>query len=277
MIAAAASICILTWNQLAVTRLCLRSLARTELPPGTELIFVDNGSTDGTVDELLALQKASPWPGVRISVLLNSENAGCASGRNMAAALARNEYLIFIDNDVEIEDHRWLARIVDFLAGNAEVGVMGAKLIYADTRRLQSAGVAIDARANIRHIGNDEAPSSENYNRCRTVQGVDAACLAVRTELFRELGGFDAAYDPVNYEDLDLCFRVRQAGRVVAYNPAVEIIHHAHSTTNNTDVLPIRRVNIVNQKRFREQWGDLLRRDALSMEAEGGLDVQASA
>lgn len=265
-----ASICVLTLNQIAVTRLCLASLADSDLPPGTEIILVDNGSTDGTVELLQRFQQDASRPGLDIVVTLNSHNRGCPGGRNMAAALARRDHLIFIDNDVEIHDPQWVQKTSRTLENGTGIGVMGAVLVYADPPlRVQCLGVTIDADANVGFISENAAPPQPQPTLSE-VQGVPGAFFALRRTLFHDLGGFDDAYHPGNYEDLDVCFKARASGLRVVCNHDLIAYHHAHSTTMNTPGISMRRVNVLNQRTFCDRWAETLRDDQKTLSPVGG-------
>lgn len=254
-----ASICILTLNKLDVTERVLRTLVATDLPRETQLILVDNGSSDGTPQRLLEFQRTHGCPALTVTVLLNATNRGCAGGRNQAAALATQSHLVFIDNDIELHDSQWLRNGLDFMSSHGDVGVAGGKLMYADEpRRLQSTGVRIDRDGGVRYIGDHEDPQRPEHNVCRDVQGVPGACFFIARRLFHEAGGFDEAFNPVNYEDLDLCYRVRQRAYRVVFMPTVAMLHRAHTTTHRTPELAIRRVNVRNQRIFRERWAAVL-------------------
>jgi O-antigen biosynthesis protein len=263
------SICILTLNKYEVTERALQTLRRTNFPSEAELILVDNCSIDGTPGRLIEFQRTHGCDKLRVTVVLNEVNRGCAGGRNMAAALATKECLVFIDNDIEFHDPEWLRKGLEF-TNRSSAGVVGGKLIYADRPDcMQAAGVAIDTSGNVRYIGDGDDPGRPEYNVAKEVQGVAGACFFIGAALFRQAGGFDESFNPVNYEDLDLCYRIRQRGYRVLYTPDVSVLHRAHTTTHRTPELQIRRVNIRNQQMFRERWAAVLEAEQASHRNEG--------
>ena len=107
------SICILTMDQWDLTKKCLDSLEKTSWDEKIELVIVDNGSKDETVENLLQYQKNNNKI-FDYTVLINSSNRGCTGGRNQACRIAKGEYIVIIDNDVEIIESTWLKKLFEF-------------------------------------------------------------------------------------------------------------------------------------------------------------------
>ena len=264
------SVCVLTFNHYAASERALRTLLLTEFPCQTEILLVDNGSSDGTQAELLKFAQRTKAHGLDVRVLFNESNCGCAGGRNIAASLASGEWLVFLDNDVEICDRWWLQEALRFAAGESEVGIVGGKLTFGHRPdRLQSAGIFVDQNAGVHLVGAEGDPNLACYNVAREVQAVLGACLVIRKQLFAELGGFDEIYNPGNYEDVDLCFKVRQGGLKVMYNPKVAMRHWAHTTSRGTPGLGIQHANVRNQAVFRRRWATMLKVEA-ALQSSGG-------
>ncbi|HWB52376.1 MAG TPA: glycosyltransferase family 9 protein [Stellaceae bacterium] len=146
---------------------------------------------------------------------------------NRAAAAARGEYLLFLNDDIEIVDPDWLGVLLEH-AQREEVGVVGPMLLYPD-RRIQHAGMFLAAMAQARHAFRYAAADDPGYfglaQTERNVIAVTGACLLTRRAVFDRLGGFDEAHDIVN-NDLDYCLRVWQAGLSIVYTPHTRLIHH---------------------------------------------------
>ena len=221
------SIIIPCFNRIDRTMECWQALRET-LDGSSEVIFVNNGSSDGTKTFLDQLQEEP-----HVVVIENAENAGFAQANNQAAARARGEFLVFLNNDT-IPAKGWLEPMIEALTRDAKIGIVGSKLIYPDGR-VQHAGIVVRERIEGKnqlvcdHIHRLSRHDAAWVNIEREFQAVTGACMALRREVFHSLGGFDQAF--VNgYEDLDLCFRARAAGLRVVYCPRSVVVHHESST-----------------------------------------------
>ena len=190
-----------TYNRLQLTQNCLASILRHD--PIDQVIIVDNGSTDGSQ---------------RIATHPLPENLGFAVACNHGAQQATTDRLVFLNNDTIVHPN-WTSftKLLDNLA----IGIVGPKLIYPDCQ-IQSAGIAVDF---------DRPPGLEAWNLTidwasspTDVAAVTGACLAIRTDLFHQLGGFDTGYWN-GYEDVDLCLASIQAGFRNLYDPTATVTH----------------------------------------------------
>ena len=221
---AAVSIIIPVFDRLELTRACIDALARHTSPRSCEIIVVDNGSTDGTA-EFLREQSAAG----RLRLHANSENCGFARACNQGARLARTDGLLFLNNDTEVQAG-WLDPLLAVLAVDSEVAAVGCKLLYPD-RTIQHAGVLLVDHRPLQdpllavHIHQRAAESLPDANRPRIYGALTAACLLVRRAAYRDVQGFDEGYWN-GYEDVDLCFKLRQSGGRLVYQPDSVVVHH---------------------------------------------------
>ena len=169
---------------------------------------------------------------------------------NRGARQARGDYLLFLNDDIEVRDPDWLHGLIEH-AQRPEVGVVGPQLLYPDGR-VQHAGVFL-ARNAARHAFRfypSAAPGPFGLALTqRDVISVTGACMMMRRDVFDTLGGFDEAHAVVN-NDLDFNLRARASGRAVIYTPAVSLIHHEAASRAH---LP----DTHDSKRFARAWGDL--------------------
>ena len=142
---------------------------------------------------------------------------------NEAFQIARGEYIVFLNNDTQIQKG-WLAGLIEVLDKNLEVGAVGSKLIYPDNT-LQEAGGIIWNDASGCNYGKGGDHNLSQYNFLREVDYCSGASLAISKSLFVELGKFDEKYSPAYFEDTDLCFKVRERGKKVVYQPKSVVIH----------------------------------------------------
>ena len=210
------SIVIPTFNNLALTRQCLAALYQNTPAGFAEIIIVDNGSTDGTVPFLEAERNAG-----RLRAILNAQNLGFARGCNQGALEARGEFVLFLNNDTQTQPG-WLDAMLS-AARETQAGVVGCKLLYPDGT-IQHAGIEF-INGVPDHQSRHAAADAPEVNQCREFDMVTGACFLMPKKLFLELGGFDEVFRN-GVEDVDLCLRVRAAGRKVVYEPKAVVTHH---------------------------------------------------
>src|SRR3954449_3231057 len=252
------SIVIATFGKREVTERCLETLDEAfgeRLGRDVELVLVDNASPDHTRDLL------DSWSS-RARVILLDENRNYAGGNNVGAQAATGEVLVLLNNDTEIGPG-----VLDALAAEAldpSVGVVGARLLYPDGT-IQHGGCAWwrapDGNVRPFHLFRHEAGDHPSALATFDCDFVTAACIAVRRELFAELGGFDEEY--VNgWEDVDLCVRARLAGFRVVYRGDLSLIHaEAATRTGSHDETP-------NEKIFFARYGSALEEDTERLAAQ---------
>ncbi|MEN6631436.1 MAG: glycosyltransferase family 2 protein [Candidatus Polarisedimenticolia bacterium] len=212
------------FNRAELTRACAAALFGLEERAAFELLLVDNGSSDATPRLVRELAAADP----RVRALRNAKNVGFARACNQGAAAARGRDLLFLNNDTE-PLAGWLDALVAVLDDDPSVGAVGARLLYPDGT-IQHAGVLIaefpgvDPLRAVHVYARARGDAPEVLER-REYQAVTAAAALVRRATFEALGGFDEEYWN-GYEDIDLCFRIRERGERVVYEPRSVIVHH---------------------------------------------------
>ncbi len=219
-----ASIIIVTYGQRALTEQCLRSLERClgeGLGREWELVLVDNNSPDDTPELLRS------WAG-RATVRLLDHNRNFAGGCNVGASVARGEVFIFLNNDTEVTPGA--LEILVEQALEPGVAMAGCRLLFPNGT-LQHAGVAflygqaLGGASMPQHVFHHQdqelAAARANYE----LDCVTAACMAVRADAFRAVGGFDQGYRN-GLEDVDLCLRIRLTGERIVYRGDATVVHH---------------------------------------------------
>ena len=247
------SIIIPVYNNAQYTRQCLEKLFANTDSDSFELIVVDNHSTDET-SELL------PSYGNAINVITNPVNMGFATACNQGARAASGRYVLFLNNDTEVQSG-WLDPLIDTLDSDPDIGAAGSRLLYPDGR-LQHAGVVVISQKDVctllpRHVFMGENPASVPVDQPMFFQALTAACLMFRKDVFDDLGGFDEAYWN-GCEDVDLCFKMHQAGKKMAYQPESIVIHHESVSGHERQVAQPR-----NNARLRARWEHVIQPDIL--------------
>lgn len=217
------SVIIPTWNARDALARCLDSLQRQEFPGGLEVIVIDNASTDGTVE----MCRSRP-----VQVIANDTNVGFGAASNQGAESARGEILFLLNADTELCEPNTLARLADALALPG-VGLVGPKLLNPD-RTLQrscnshpTVANSLVLAAGLHRVIGDEArrrhlPQFWSHDRSIDTGWLLGAALAIRTDLYRELGGCW----PTHYgEDEDLAYRVQQRGLRVRFESSASAMH----------------------------------------------------
>jgi GT2 family glycosyltransferase len=166
--------------------------------------------------------------GMPLTLVVHASNHGYSSANNSGAAIARGRHLLFLNSDVIPDRPGWLPLLVAGLEASPETGAVGPKLLFEDDS-LQHAGLFFGRDYRGRWINQhyhkgmprDFAPAC----RPRAVPGVTGACLLMPRTVFDEVGGFTRDYIIGDYEDSDLCLKIRATGREIHYLPAAELYH----------------------------------------------------
>lgn len=243
------SIVIPVFNKAAFTLQCLLSLLDEIDLRESEVIVVDNASIDNTAQVLSRFRDL-------VHVISNEENRGFVDACNQGAAVARGEFLVFLNNDTKVLPG-WLKHLEDTLKDKPSVGAVGSLFLYPDGS-IQEAGAIVWKNGEAHHYGWGGSPDDRRFNFARAVDYCSAASLLIRRELFEQLGGFDRRFAPAYYEDIDLCFGVRSLGYKVIYQPASRLVHYEGVTAGRDVKKGIKHFQIVNRERFVEKWRAVL-------------------
>jgi GT2 family glycosyltransferase/glycosyltransferase involved in cell wall biosynthesis len=242
------SVIIPTYGQLRTTLCCLAAIAANPPEAAIEVIVIDDASADPDVARLAQVQ------GIRFVV--QADNLGFLRTCNMAARLAQGEFLLFLNNDTQVQSG-WLDAMLESFRRDPAVGAVGSKLIYPDGR-LQEAGGVIWSDGTGWNIGRLDHPDRPEYNYPREVDYCSGASLMVPRVLFADLGGFDERYAPAYFEDADLAFRLRARGRKVVYQPRSCVVH-MEGVSHGTDLAAGgKSFQAVNRHVFVESWAEVL-------------------
>lgn len=228
------SVIVPTRNRHDLLRTCLEGLKRTNYPD-VEVIVVDNGSDDPATLAYLAKIELAGYRLLRQPGPFNFSRLN-----NRAAEVATGELLCLLNNDIEVLEPDWLA-IMARQALRPEVGAVGARLLYPDGC-IQHAGVVMGICGGAAHAHRLVHPDDQGYFRRHAlpqfVSAVTAACLVIRRESFRAVGGFDEENFAVAFNDVDLCMRLNARGWQAFYEPRATLIHH-ESVSRGLDRDPI--------------------------------------
>jgi GT2 family glycosyltransferase/SAM-dependent methyltransferase/glycosyltransferase involved in cell wall biosynthesis len=227
-----------------LTRRCLETIRDNTMAIGYEVILVDD-TADAETKRLL-----EQVHGAR--VLVNEQNEGYLRSVNRGAALARGEWIVLCNNDIEVQ-LGWLEAMLDCAESDESVGVVAPKFVSPDGL-LSEAGGIIWSDGTGANYGRGDDPGLFQYEYRREIDYGSAAALMVRAELWREIGGFDERYLPMYYEDTDLCFEVRERGWRVLYEPRAVVMHVEGGTAGTDPDEGHKRHQEANRPKFVEKW-----------------------
>ncbi len=196
----------------AVLSNCIHSLREQTAYQNVEIVVVDNGSDDKNRKKILQMQHQLKEE-YSFRYIYMPMDFNFSAMCNLGAKEAAGNYLLFLNDDMEIAREDWLSVMMS-KAAKRYVGAVGAKLLYPDSDKIQHLGIT-----NI-HLGpahklqfsSDKKAYYHGINRCAVnVSAVTGACLLIRREVFEEIGGFDERLE-VAFNDVELCFRLLRAG-----------------------------------------------------------------
>ncbi|MBC7460834.1 MAG: glycosyltransferase family 2 protein [Thermoleophilia bacterium] len=241
----------LTRNELEVTRLCVASIRRLT-PEPFEFIFVDNGSTDGTVDYLRALASEAPEGAFRGAIVVENEhNLGFGGGCNQGIAASVGARVLLLNNDVVVTAG-WLTALHRELDLGPHVGIAGPR-----SNNVAGVQVVPDVGYDTDSLDGIDAWAAE-FTRVHAGASDDFArlvgfCLLVERAVLDRIGGFDLRFGLGNFEDDDICIRTGVAGFEcrIAHD---SFIHHFGSRTFTAEKIDWAATMAANQARFAAKW-----------------------
>ncbi len=214
------SIIIPNWNGAHHLPACLDSLRRQSVQP-SEVIVVDNASTDGSLDLL-----AQAYP--EVTVLALSENRGFAGACNAGILASHGDIVALLNNDTEV-DAGWAGAIVDAFARHPEAGLVASKMLLFDRRdTFHTAGdfYRVDGVPGNRGVWQTDAGQ---FDREEAVFGACGGSAAYRRSMLDQIGLLDEDYY-FSCEDVDLAWRAQLAGWTCVYAPGAVVYHKLKST-----------------------------------------------
>jgi GT2 family glycosyltransferase len=241
-----ASILIVTYGNLELTRLCLCSLQRAAGPLPFEILVVDNSSPDGTAAYLREVEGSGLLP---LRAILNRDNRGFAAANNQAAEQARGDVLVLLNNDTVVRPG-WLEALVATLDADPSVGLVGPVTNSSGT----------DAQLGTPYHDLDEmqtfAAAYTAAHAGKTTEPVMLAlfCTALPRALYTEIGGLDERYGLGLFEDDDLAMAVRRAGRNLVLRRDVFVHHYGGAAFGKLPPRRYLRLWWQNRRRFERKW-----------------------
>jgi len=210
-------------NLAGVLKECLDSVMHTDYPD-FEVLFVDNGSTDDSVNFMCREYGKDP----RINIVKNERNFGYAEGNNVGLRKADGAYFALLNNDTKV-DPRWLQVLVDAVE-SPKVGAAQSKIVRMDEPRiLDCAGGLLDFYGY--HFERGRGESVYNYDNPGEIFYAKGASFLLKREVLAEVGLFDSDIF-LYFDEVDLCWRIWLSGHMVVYAPTSIVSHFSGKTAS---------------------------------------------
>lgn len=242
----------------------LKALTETLKDVKFEVILVDNGSTDDSLGIANQYREA-----LSLTVIENTENHSFSQANNQGGSIAKGNYLVFLNNDIE-PLHGWLHELYKTHSQIPDTGIVGSQLIYPFIEseplkgRIQHAGITFSLEQIPReestsflrpynmHVGLNpvlDFPDTQPQERAC----VTAACVLMSKGDYDSISGFDENY-VYGYEDIDICLKLSQKNLRSIYCPSSVLFHHESSTQKKQDALVVSKRRLSNIHHLKQQW-----------------------
>lgn len=235
---------------------CIKSILEKATYSNFEIIVIENNSVESkTEDYYKALAKKDS----RIQVVRYDGDFNYSKINNFGATFATGEYLLLLNNDVEIISDNWIEEMLMF-AQRDDVGAVGAKLYYKNDT-IQHAGIVLGIGGIAGHVHKHFHRGTDGYVHreeiAQNLSAVTAACLMTRRDIWEKMHGLDETFK-IAFNDIDFCLRVRQAGYLVIFTPYAELYHY-ESKSRGYDDTPEKAFRLSNEaKAMKEKWHDVI-------------------
>jgi len=229
------SIIIPTRNGLHHLRRCIESIKQKTLYSNYEILIVDNQSDDSeTINYMKLLECAGIARILRYDLPFNY-----SAINNFAAQSAKGDYICLMNNDIEVISPDWLDEMLGH-ASRPEIGAVGA-MLYFPNNTIQHAGVILGMGGVAGHIYAGHPRGTHGYmGRAalpQNLSAVSAACLLLRTSIYKEVGGLNEKNLPVAFNDVDFCLRIEDRGYRNLWTPFAEFYHHESASRGYNDTI----------------------------------------
>lgn len=248
------SIIIPNRDKLEFLQPCVESVLEKTSYQNYEILIVDNQSVDPDVlDYYRELQQSFPG---KLRVLSYDAEFNFSAMNNLAARQAKGEYLLLLNNDTQTVQSEWLERLLSY-GQRSDVGIVGARLVYPESGKLQHAGVVLGMSNIADHPFHGVLTVKDGgyMNRAQVDQNysaVTAACLLVRKSIYEQVGGMDEERFKVLFNDVDLCLKVRELGCKIVWTPYVTAVHHC-SISLKSGSADLMKIALSNERSKRER------------------------
>jgi GT2 family glycosyltransferase len=223
------SVIVVSWNVAKLLNVCLQTLRRDLENIESEVFVVDNASADGSAAMVAA---DHPW----VKLIANDKNLGFAAANNQALKLSRGDYILLLNPDTELVAGA-IPELVSFLESHPQAGIVAPQLVNSDGSIQRSCrafptflGMLYELLGLSRLFPNNPLFGSYkmldfNHDQLREVDQPEGACLLLRRAVIEQVGILDEGYFML-FEEVDWCYRIKQAGFQIWFDPEAHVVHH---------------------------------------------------
>ena len=252
------SIVIPTRDRVELLSMCVNSILEKTAYPNYQIVVVDNGSTDekalGYLDSIAKDE--------RVKVIRADIPFNYSALNNLGVAQTDGEYLVLMNNDIEITQTDWLEEMLAF-ACQPDIGCVGAQLWYPNNT-LQHGGVVLGIGGVASHAHKGIPRGNFGYfgraSAHQMFSAVTAACLMIRKSTYQAVDGFDETLK-VAYNDVDFCLKARAQGLRNLYNPFASFIHHESASRGSDQEGSNQQRLAAEAAIMKQRWGALIADD----------------
>ena len=249
------SIIIPNKDQKEILERCIESIIQKTDYKNYEIIIVENNRTTNEIFEYYKTIEQRE----NIRVVIWKDKFNYSAINNFGVKYANGEYLLFLNNDIEVIRENWLSEMLANVQ-RKEVGIVGAKLLYPDNM-VQHAGVIIGMGGIAGHpLSRHPADDCGYFARGiiqQNLNAVTAACMLTKKEVYEKVKGFEEKL-AVAFNDIDLCLKVRKAGYLIVYDPEALLYHHESISRGKEDTLEKRNRFEGEVDYMAKKWKDVL-------------------
>ena len=236
-----------------LTKACLESIGDNTTRVSYEVILVEDYADEETRRLLEGVRGAR--------IVHNEQNLGYIRSVKRGASLARGRWLVLCNNDIEVTNG-WLTAMLECAESAEDIGIVTPKYLYPDGSLNEAGGIIWRDGTGVNY-GRGDRPEHFQYEYTRETDYGSAAALMVKTDFWKEVGGYDERYLPMYYEDADLCFEARERGLRVLYEPAAVVVHVEGATAGNDPGSGHKRHQEENRSKFVAKWRHRLESEQL--------------
>jgi GT2 family glycosyltransferase len=247
------SIIIPNKDNFSLLRSCLTSILEKTTYNNYEIIIVENNSTEDAM--FTYYEELKKFPNIHV-VCWEGTGFNHSEFNNFGIQYAKGTQLILLNNDIEIITPNWIEEMLMY-SQRSDVGAVGMKLYYPNDT-IQHAGIVIGLSGMPEHIylgvSRNEVGFMAGLKITQNMIAVTAACMMIRKSVFNEAGKFSSELE-TSFNDVDLCFKIRNAGYLIVWTPFAEAYHYESKTRGYYDTPDKKREFEIDIDKFKAKWG----------------------